>query len=82
MNITIYSTETCGYCKMLKKYLDDKGFKYTVKMADSDEAIARELFEKSHQFAVPFTEIEKDDGSVANILGFDVPKLNSALGLT
>lgn len=81
MNITIYSTETCGFCKMLKKYLDDKNIKYTVKMADSDEAIARELFEKSHQFAVPFTEIEKDDGTTENILGFDVPKLNSALGI-
>lgn len=66
---------------MLKKYLDDKGFKYTVKMADSDETIARELFEKSHQFAVPFTEIENEDGTVVSILGFDVPKLNLALGL-
>ena len=66
---------------MLKKYLDEKGIKYTVKMADSDETIAQELFEKSHQFAVPYTEVEKDDGTIVSILGFDVPKLNLALGL-
>lgn len=82
MNITIYSTATCGFCKMLKKYLDDKGFKYTVKMADEDEAVARELFERSHQFAVPFTYFEKDDGSTAEVLGFDVPKINSVLGIS
>lgn len=81
MVITIYSTATCGYCKMLKKYLDDKGIKYIEKMADTDETIAKELYEESHQFAVPYTEVAKDDGTIDQILGFDVPKLNSALGL-
>ena len=81
MKITIYSTATCGYCKMLKKYLDDKSIKYEVKMADEDEAIAKELYEKSHQFAVPFTQIEKDDKTTVDILGFDVPKINAVLGL-
>lgn len=81
MTITIYSTATCGYCKMLKKYLDDKGVKYVDKMADTDEAVAKELYEKSHQLSVPFTQIVKDDGTNVDILGFDVPKLNSALGL-
>lgn len=80
MTITIYSTQTCGYCKMLKKYLDDKGVKYEVKMADEDEAIAKELYEKSHQLAVPFTQIVKDDKTTIDILGFDIPKFNAALG--
>ncbi|MEK7471783.1 MAG: glutaredoxin family protein [Patescibacteria group bacterium] len=81
MTTTIYSTTTCGFCKMLKKYLDDKGVKYVEKMADSDETIAKELYEKSHQLSVPFTQIVKDDNTTVDILGFDVPKLNSALGL-
>lgn len=81
MDITIYSTETCGFCKMLKRYLDDKGFKYNEKMADSDEAIAKELFEKSKGYAVPFTIIKKDDDTEIEILGFDVPKINAALGI-
>ena len=66
---------------MIKKYLDEHKISYVEKMADSDEKIAMELYEKSKQFAVPFTVIEKDDGKVENILGFDVPKLNSVLGI-
>lgn len=66
---------------MLKKYLDEKGVKYVEKMADSDESIARELYEKSHQLAVPFTLIEKDDGTKVDILGFDRQKVDAALGL-
>ena len=86
MNIVIYSTQTCGYCKMLKRYLDDHGMKYQEKLADSDENIAKELFEKSHGYAVPFTVISEtsDDGTektIAEILGFDVPKVNAALGI-
>lgn len=81
MVITIYSTTTCGFCKMLKKYLDDKGVKYIEKMADSDEAIAKELYEKSHQLSVPFTQIQKDDGSTVDILGFDRKKVDDALGI-
>ena len=79
--ITIYSTATCGFCKMLKSYLSSKEIKYDVKMADEDQAIARELYEKSGQLGVPFTIIEKSDGSEEKILGFDRPRFDSILGL-
>lgn len=81
MTITIYSTTTCGFCKMLKKYLDEKQISYVEKLADTDESLAKELFEKSHQLAVPYTIIEKDDGTKAEILGFDIVKVNAALGI-
>lgn len=79
--ITIYSTKTCGYCKMLKSYLDSKNIKYKDKLADEDQAIAMELYEKSHQLGVPFTIIEKENGEEVNILGFDKPKFDQVLGL-
>ncbi len=79
--ITIYSTATCGFCKMLKSYLNSKDMKYDVKMADEDQDIAKELFEKSGQLGVPFTIIEKEDGSEEKILGFDRQKVDAALGL-
>lgn len=79
-NVTIYSTATCGFCKMLKSYLSDKGVSYDVKMADEDESIAKELYEKSGQLGVPFTIIE-EDGKEELILGFDRPKIDTALGL-
>lgn len=80
-NVTVYSTATCGFCKMLKSYLNDKEVKYDVKMADEDQAIAQELYEKSGQLGVPFTVITDSDGKEELILGFDRPKINSALGI-
>jgi glutaredoxin len=79
-NVTIYSTATCGFCKMLKGYLADKGVKFDVKNADEDESIAKELYEKSGQLGVPFTVIE-EDGKEELILGFDRNKIDTALGL-
>lgn len=79
--ITIYSTATCGFCVMLKSYLNSKGIKYDVKMADEDHELARELYQKSGQLGVPFTIIEKEDGSEEKILGFDRPKFDTVLGL-
>lgn len=81
MNITIYATHTCGFCNMLKNYLDQHKIAYNVKFADEDPKLAQELFEKSHQLGVPFTVIEKDDGSEISVLGFDKPKIDASLGL-
>ncbi len=80
-NITIYSTATCGFCKMLRSYLDDKKIEYKVKAADEDQSIAKELYEKSGQLGVPFTVIEKEDGSEEGILGFDRARIDSVLGI-
>lgn len=76
--ITIYSTATCGFCKMLKGYLQDKGIEYSEKHADQDPKIAQELYDKSGQLGVPFTIIEKD-GKKESILGFDRQKINEVL---
>ncbi len=66
---------------MLKDYLDKNKIQYDVKMADDDPKLAQELFDESGQMGVPFTIIQKDDGSEARILGFDKPQIDSALGL-
>lgn len=79
--ITIYSTATCGFCKMLKSYLQSKDIPYNEKHADEDQKLAEELYEKSGQLGVPFTIIEKDDGSEEKILGFDRHKIDLALGI-
>jgi len=79
--ITIYSTATCAYCKMLKGYLQSKNIAYEEKHADQDQKLAEELLEKSGQLGVPFTIIEKDDGTEEKILGFDRHKIDSVLGV-
>lgn len=80
-NVTIYSTATCGYCKMLKGYLVANKIAYTEKAADTDQKLAEELYEKSGQLGVPFTVITKDDGSEESIIGFDRDKIDNALGI-
>lgn len=80
--ITIYSTATCAYCKMLKSYLQSKDISYEEKHVDQDPALAQELVDKSHQMGVPFTLIEEDDQEPVAILGFDKPRVDQVLGLT
>jgi len=79
MKITIYSTRTCGYCVMLKKWLDDKSVKYTVFNVDENPIAAQNMVRLSGQMGVPFSTIEYDDGKTENILGFDRPKFEKAL---
>ncbi len=64
---------------MLKSYLQDKNIAYEEKLADVDQKFAKELYEISGQLGVPFTIIEKDDGSEAKILGFDRGQIDAAL---
>lgn len=79
--ITIYSTATCGFCKMEKSYLQSKGISYDEKHADQDPKLAQELLDKSGQLGVPFTIIENEDGSEEKILGFDRPRIDAVLGI-
>lgn len=79
--ITIYSTATCGYCKMLKSYLRSKDIAYNEKEVDQDPALAEEMVAKSHQMGVPFTIVEQDDGKEVGVLGFDRRRIDQLLGI-
>ncbi|MFC1710330.1 glutaredoxin family protein [Patescibacteria group bacterium] len=82
MQVTIYSTTTCPYCKMLKKYLDEKKISYTEKLVDQDDAAREEMMTKSGGYlGVPFTVIGRD-GQEMVVMGFDKHKLNEIFGLT
>lgn len=80
--ITIYSTSTCPYCKMLKDYLGAKNIAFAERLVDQDEAARDEMMANSGGFlGVPFSVIVKDDGTKENIVGFDKGKINSILGI-
>ena len=82
MQVVIYSTTTCPYCKMLKDYLKEKNFTFTEKLVDVDEAAKTEMIASSGGFlGVPFTSIVRDDGTKETVVGFDKGKLNSVLGI-
>jgi len=80
MNITVYSTSTCPYCKLLKDYLNEKGATFTEKLVDQDDNAQKEMLSVSGGFqGVPFTLIE-NEGKKETIMGFDKGKFESMLG--
>lgn len=75
MQIKIYSTTTCPYCKMLKDYLTEKKVTFVEKVVDTDDAAREEMSKESGGFlGVPFTVVIKDDGTKVDIVGFDKGK--------
>lgn len=80
MKITMYSTNTCGYCHMLRDWFQSKGITFTEYKVDQNPIAAQHMINLSGQMGVPFTTIEKDNGEVVKILGFDRPKFEAILG--
>ncbi len=79
MKITVYSTTTCPYCVMLKKWLESKSIEFTNYMVDQYPIAAQHMVNLSGQMGVPFSTIEYEDGRTENIVGFNRPKFEAAL---
>lgn len=79
MKVTVYSTEACPYCVMLKKWLDDKGVAYIEYKVDKNPFAAQNMILLSGQMGVPFTTVETEDGEMNKILGFNAPALSQIL---
>ncbi|OGD95020.1 hypothetical protein A3B52_03195, partial [Candidatus Curtissbacteria bacterium RIFCSPLOWO2_01_FULL_41_28] len=69
--VTLYTTKTCPFCKMEKDYLNSQNIAYEEVFVDENPQRADEMIAISGQMGVPFTVIEKNDGSKVTILGFD-----------
>ncbi len=74
MNVTIYTTPTCGWCRRTKEFLSRRGIRYTERDVSTDRAAAEEMVTKSGQMGVPVIVI---DGEV--IAGFDQARLEDIL---
>lgn len=82
MQVTIYTTATCPYCRMLKTYLREKNISFVEKLVDQDDVAKDEMMAKSKGYlGVPFTVIIKDSGEEESIVGFDKAKTNQVLGI-
>ena len=78
-NITIFTTNTCAYCVMVKKWLNAKGFSYEEVNLDSNPERQQEAYEASGQLAVPVTIVTKQDDSKEIIVGYNLAKLAPAV---
>ncbi len=78
-NITIYTTNTCAYCGMVKKFLTLKGHKYNEVNLDDEPERRQEAVELSGAMTVPITVIENGDGVKDVTIGYNPTQLTSAL---
>ena len=60
-NITVFSTTTCAYCPMVKRWLQHKGYDYEEVILDHDSSRQQEMIQKSGQFGVPVIDINGED---------------------
>lgn len=78
-NITIFTTNTCAYCGMVKKWLQAKGHTYEEVNLDTNPERQKEAFEMSGQLSVPITIITKQDDSQEVVVGYNLARLAPAV---
>jgi glutaredoxin-like YruB-family protein len=74
MDIKIYSTPACPYCKLAKEYLSSKGASYQDFDVSQDKVKLEEMVKLSGQMGVPTIVI---NGQV--IVGFDKSRIDEIL---
>ena len=79
-NVTIYTTTTCAYCPMVKKFVKSKGFEYDEVNLDQQPERQAEAYELSGALTVPITVISDDTADTKEVvIGYNLAKLAPAL---
>jgi glutaredoxin 3 len=78
-NITIFTTNTCAYCGMVKKWLTAKGMSYEEVNLDKNPERQAEALSISGAMTVPVTVVTKQDDSREVVVGFNLAKLAPAV---
>ena len=78
-NITIFTTNTCAYCGMVKKWLGSKGITYDEVNLDQNPERQAEALRLSGAMTVPVTVVTKQDDSREVVVGFNLAKLAPAV---
>lgn len=73
--IKIYSTPTCTYCIILKRYLDGKNVPYEEVDITEDEEAKQRMIEKTNQMTVPVVEIDDEKF----IVGFNKEEIDKLI---
>ena len=74
--VIVFSTPSCSFCNMAKKYFREKGIRFRDVDVSRDQTAARDMVRRSGQSGVPVIDI---GGKI--IVGFDRPKINKLLGI-
>lgn len=79
MQITIFTTNTCAYCAMVKKYLDHKNLKYEVVNLDDHPERQQEAYDLSGALTVPVTIIRRNEAEPKIVVGWQIGQLAAAV---
>jgi glutaredoxin-like YruB-family protein len=74
MGVTIYTTPSCGYCRVAKDWFRANRVPFTEYDVSADQRRAEEMVRKSGQMGVPVIDV---NGKV--IVGFNRPAIEGAL---
>ncbi|PAQ13615.1 MULTISPECIES: glutaredoxin family protein [unclassified Bacillus (in: firmicutes)] len=72
--VTVYSTNTCPYCTMMKNFLNEQGISYKEVNVQQDQQAAQRLVATTGQMGVPQTEVNGQW-----VLGYDPQAVMSLL---
>lgn len=57
MTITVYSTPTCPYCKLVKEFLKEKNLAFTDVDVSADPESVKQMVKLSGQMGVPVIDV-------------------------
>lgn len=79
-DITIFTTNSCSYCVMVKRFLDLKGHSYQVVNLDEHPERNQEAYDLSFgAMTVPITVVTKQDDTKEVVVGYNLSKLVPAI---
>ena len=76
MDVGVYSTPTCPYCKMVKEYLSSKSINFLEHDVSEDKAALDEMVKVSGQMGVPVITVGEEV-----VIGFDKAKIDTLLNV-
>jgi glutaredoxin 3 len=74
MEVKVYSTPVCPWCKRAKEFLKRNNVAFTEVNVAGDQQAAQEMIKKSGQMGVPVVDV---DGTI--VVGYDEEELKKAL---
>jgi len=74
MDVKVYSSPTCGYCTMAKRFLAERGIGFTEYDVSADRKAAEDIVRLTGQTGVPVIVVDGE-----TVVGFDRPRLEKLL---
>ncbi len=74
--VIVFSTPTCSYCNLAKRYFREKKIRFRDVDVSRDQRAAQDMQRRTGQTGVPVILINN-----RSIVGFDKPKINKLLGI-